>query len=313
MKIKDCEIKIVKGDITQLKVDAIVNAANNRLVMGGGVAGAIKKSGGEIIEQQAISRAPIEIGEAVVTGAGRLLAKYVIHAATMGMDFRTDELKIRKSCANSLKTAEQLKIESLALPALGCGVGRFSYLASAKIMTQEILKHLRTNGLYLKEIVFCLYNSEGYEIFNNTVVKYLGYITNQLQKGPFVTVDAIIEIGGKIVLIKRTNPPFGWAMPGGFVNYGESLEEAVRRETREETGLELEDLRQFHTYSNPARDPRFHTVSTVYLARGKGKSKSGSDAGSLRIVRPGELDRYSLAFDHKEIIESYLKTKKKTK
>ena len=92
MKIKDCEIKIIKGDITELKVDAVVNAANNKLVMGGGVAGAIKKKGGRIIEDEAVKKGPIEIGGAVYTSAGNLSAKYVIHAATMGTDFQTDEI-----------------------------------------------------------------------------------------------------------------------------------------------------------------------------------------------------------------------------
>ena len=90
MKIKNTEIKVVMGDITELRVDAIVNAANNQLLMGGGVAGAIKKKGGKIIEEEALSKGPIEIGQAIATGAGELAAKYIIHAATMGMDFKTD-------------------------------------------------------------------------------------------------------------------------------------------------------------------------------------------------------------------------------
>ncbi|MCM8763108.1 MAG: macro domain-containing protein, partial [Candidatus Omnitrophica bacterium] len=103
MNIKGCEIKVIEGDITDLAVDAIVNAANNKLVMGGGVAGAIKKKGGKEIEEEAVKKGPIKIGEAIETKAGRLKAKYVIHAATMGLDFKTDEIKIRNSCANSLK------------------------------------------------------------------------------------------------------------------------------------------------------------------------------------------------------------------
>ena len=136
MKIKDTEIKIVQADITELKVDAIINAANNKLVMGGGVAGAIKKKGGKIIEEEAVKKGPIRIGEAIYTKAGNLPAKFVIHAATMGMDFETDEVKIRDSAKNSLKVAEELKVQSIAFPALGCGVGGFPLLASAKIMAQ---------------------------------------------------------------------------------------------------------------------------------------------------------------------------------
>jgi len=310
MQIKDCQIEIVKGDITELKVDAIVNAANNKLEMGGGVAGAIKRKGGQAIEEEAIKIGPIKIGEAVATAAGKLPAKYVIHAATMGLDFKTDEIKIRNSCASALKTAEKLKINSIALPALGCGVGGFPLLASAKIMSQEVLKHLRENGSNLKKIVFCLYDQEAFEVFQKGVISYLEYVTQKLGNGPFSTVDAIIEINGGVVLIKRSNPPFGWALPGGFVDYNESLEDAVRREMQEETNLELEELRQFHTYSAPGRDPRFHTICTVFLARGKGKPKSGDDAASLEIVKLDEVEKLDFAFDHKKILEDYLQYKK---
>ena len=317
MQVRNCEIKIVQGDITELKVDAIVNAANNKLVMGGGVAGAIKKKGGKVIEQEAVAKGPIKIGEAVYTQAGSLPSKFVIHAATMGMPacrqagiFKTDEVKIRQSCASSLDVAEELKIKSVAFPALGCGVGGFSYLACAKIMAQEVFTHLRkTPDSKLREIVFCLYGREAYEVFNNTVTRYLEHIIHKVQQGPFITVDAIIEIDDGIVLIERSNPPFGWALPGGFVDYGESLEDSVRREAEEETGVELESLKQFHTYSKPDRDPRFHTVSTVFIAKGKGKPKSGSDAANLKVVKLSELKDYNLAFDHKQIIQDYLKSK----
>lgn len=310
MKIKDTEIKIIKGDITELKVDAIVNAANNKLVMGGGVAGAIKKKGGKIIEYEAVKIGPIKIGEAIFTSAGTLKAKYVIHAATMGMDFKTDEVKIRNSCKNTLKVAEGLKINSLAFPALGCGVGGFPLLASAKIMSQEVFKHLRENKSYLKEIIFCLYDQEAYEIFQKVVISYLEYITTKLQNGPFVTVDAIIEVNAGIVVIQRSNPPFGWALPGGFVDYGESLEEAVIREAKEETGLELSGLKQFHTYSEAQRDPRFHTIGTVFIAKAKGRPKAGDDAASIKVVKFSEIQDLVFAFDHKRILEDYLKYKK---
>ena len=306
MRINDCEIKIIQGDITELKADAIVNPANNRLIMGGGLAEAIKKKGGRIIEQEATADGPIETGQARATTAGSLPAKYVIHAATMSMDFKTDEIKIRRSCAGCLNIAGQLKIASIVFPALGCGVGGFAYSACAKIMAQEVFKYLREGHPHLKKIIFCLYTKQAYEIFNKTVFKYLGYITKKIQEGPFVTVDAIIKIGNGIVLIERSNPPFGWALPGGFVDYGESLEKAVQREAKEETGLDLKDLRQLYTYSEADRDPRFHTISTVFVARGEGRPVSGSDAASLKIVSPADLDKYHFAFDHKKVIEDYL-------
>jgi O-acetyl-ADP-ribose deacetylase (regulator of RNase III)/ADP-ribose pyrophosphatase YjhB (NUDIX family) len=331
MFIKDTEIKIIQGDITQLEVDAIVNAANNKMVMGGGVAGAIKKKGGRIIEDEAVKKGPIKIGEAIFTQGGSLPAKYVIHAATMGMDFsrhankiaggippasmggwagKTDENKIRESCKNALRIAEELKIKSIAFPALGCGVGGFPLLAAAKIMAQEVMKHLRENKSSLKEIIFCLYDKEAYDVFNKNVLSYIDYITNKLQKGPFTTVDAIIEINDGIILIQRSNPPFGFALPGGFVDYGESLEEAVRREMKEETDLDLDDLKQFHTYSEPNRDPRFHTIATVFIARAKGKPRAGDDAAGIKVVKLSEIDNIDFVFDHKKILQDYLKYKK---
>jgi ADP-ribose pyrophosphatase YjhB (NUDIX family) len=235
----------------------------------------------------------------------------------MGMDFKTDETKIRDSCKNSLRVAEDLKINSVAFPALGCGTGSFPHIAAAKIMAQEVFKHLRERDSRLNEIIFCLYDKEAFQIFNKYVIGYLEYITKKLQAGPFVTTDAIIEIPASpagrddgIVLIERSNPPFGWALPGGFVDYGESLEEAVTREAKEETNLDLINLKQFHTYSNPGRDPRFHTVGTVFIAQGKGTPKAGDDARGLKIVKLDELQGLEFAFDHKKIIQDYLKYKK---
>lgn len=306
MHIKNTEIRVVQADITELEIDAIVNAANNKLVMGGGVAGAIKRKGGNIIEQEAIKKGPIGIGEAIYTLAGSLLAKYIIHAATMGMDFATDEIKIRNSCRSSLELAERLKISSIAFPALGCGTGGFGLLASAKIMAQEVYRHLREGKSGLKEIIFCLYDKEAYDVFNQGTIGYLNHIIEVLQNGPFVTVDAIIEIDNGIVVIERSNPPFGWALPGGFLDYGESLEEAVRREAKEETDLDLTEIKQFHTYSDPNRDPRFHTIGTVFIAKAKGKPKAGDDAAGLKIVTPKEIELMDFAFDHKQIIQDYL-------
>jgi O-acetyl-ADP-ribose deacetylase (regulator of RNase III)/ADP-ribose pyrophosphatase YjhB (NUDIX family) len=310
MKIKNTEIKIVQADITGLKADAIVNAANNKLVMGGGVAGVIKKKGGRIIEDEAVKIGPIKIGEAVYTGAGNLAAKFVIHAATMGMHFKTDEVKVRDSCRNALRVAEELKVGSIAFPALGCGVGGFPHLAAAKIMAQEAFRHLRDRESSLKEIIFCLYDSQAYQLFQKAVISYLEYMMHKLGQGPFVTVDAIIELTEGIVFIERSNPPFGLALPGGFVDYGESLEEAVIREAREETGLNLLELKQFHTYSQPDRDPRFHTIGTAFIAKAKGKPKAGDDAAGLKVIKLNEIGKLTLAFDHKRIIQDYLKYKK---
>jgi O-acetyl-ADP-ribose deacetylase (regulator of RNase III)/ADP-ribose pyrophosphatase YjhB (NUDIX family) len=313
MRIGDCEIRIMKGDITELDVDAIVNAANNKLIMGGGVAGAIKRKGGSEIEEEAAAKGPIEVGQAVATKAGKLKCRYVIHAATMGMDFKTDERKVRSSAYNALKEADRLNIKSIAFPALGCGVGGFPNLASAKIMSQEVLRYLHEDRPKLKEIVFCLYDKEAYDAFDKGVLKYLTHFAKELERRPFTTVDIIIEVDGAIVLIERSNPPFGMALPGGFVDYGESLEEAAIREAKEETGLGLAGLKQFHTYSDPERDPRFHTIGTVFIAKGEGKPKAGDDAKAVKLVKLDEIDEIDLAFDHKKILADYIKYKKGTK
>jgi len=128
------------------------------------------------------------------------------------------------------------------------------------------------------------------------------------KKGPAPTVDIIIEYQDGIVLIERKNIPFGWAIPGGFVDYNETLEEAALREAKEETGLELNGLRQFHAYSAPERDPRGHTISMVFIAQGSGMLRAATDARSAAVFRPRELPA-EIAFDHRAIIGDYFSWK----
>jgi ADP-ribose pyrophosphatase YjhB (NUDIX family) len=123
-------------------------------------------------------------------------------------------------------------------------------------------------------------------------------------RNPVPTVDIIIESNDGIVLIKRKNPPQGWALPGGFVDYGESIESAAIREAKEETGLDIELLRQFHTYSDPERDPRHHTITTVFTAKAKGKVRAGDDAKEVAIFSKDNLPE-QIAFDHRYIIHDY--------
>jgi ADP-ribose pyrophosphatase YjhB (NUDIX family) len=134
-------------------------------------------------------------------------------------------------------------------------------------------------------------------------------------KYPIPTVDIIIEITRKngqegIILIKRKNPPYGWALPGGFVDCGESLEEAAVREAKEETSLDIRLKSQFHTYSDPKRDPRKHTISTVYVAAAQGKPKAQDDAQEIGIFTKEEIN-FPLAFDHQKILDDYFKQKNK--
>jgi ADP-ribose pyrophosphatase YjhB (NUDIX family) len=127
-------------------------------------------------------------------------------------------------------------------------------------------------------------------------------------RNPLLTVDIIIEIDRKIVLIQRANSPLGWALPGGFVDYGESLELSAIREAREETSLNIELVEQFHTYSDPRRDPRHHSISTVFIATAFGVPRASDDARSLGLFTRNTLPN-PMVFDHGGIISDYFRYK----
>jgi 8-oxo-dGTP diphosphatase len=128
-------------------------------------------------------------------------------------------------------------------------------------------------------------------------------------RNPFPTVDIIIELQDGIVLIERKNPPYGWALPGGFVDYGESLESAAVREAREETSLEVNNLRLLGCYSDPVRDTRMHTISTVYIADGTGQLQAADDAAHAEVFSLENLPG-PLCFDHAAILDDYAKLKR---
>ena len=123
-------------------------------------------------------------------------------------------------------------------------------------------------------------------------------------RNPFPTVDIIIELDEGIVLIKRKNPPYGWALPGGFVDYGESLEATAVREAKEETSLEVTLVAQFGAYSDPDRDPRMHTITVVFIARAQGEPKAADDASEVGVFDQHDLPE-NLAFDHDRILRDY--------
>ncbi|MGE5273863.1 MAG: macro domain-containing protein [Verrucomicrobiota bacterium] len=158
------ELEVVEGDITTLAVDAIANAANDRLWMGAGVAGAIKRAGGKEIEREAVAKGPIAVGDAVATGAGRLPARWVIHAAVMGQDLRTSGQAIAGATRRTLEVADEVGAESLALPAFGTGVGGFPVDECARLMVGEVQAYQPRS---LRRVVFAVYGVEAETSFRS--------------------------------------------------------------------------------------------------------------------------------------------------
>ncbi len=165
LKDSDKSVEVMKGDITDYDGEGVVNAANNHFWMGGGVAGAIKRKGGVVIEEEAMKQGPKPVGEAVITTAGSLHARYVIHAAVMGQDLQTDSEKIRKATRSSLNLAEANGIKSLAFPALGTGVGGFPLESAASIMIKEATAFLNKAEV-LKRVTFVLFDDEALHAFS---------------------------------------------------------------------------------------------------------------------------------------------------
>jgi ADP-ribose pyrophosphatase YjhB (NUDIX family) len=155
------------------------------------------------------------------------------------------------------------------------------------------LKIKKVKKIYMKDLVPCPFCGKEIERYRN----------------PLPTVDIIIETEKGIILIQRKNPPFGWALPGGFVDYGESLEQAAVREAREETSLTVEIISQLGAYSDPSRDPRHHTISIVFTARAAGGvPRAGDDALEISIFNHDNLPE-TLAFDHEKILQDYFSDK----
>jgi len=160
------ELEVLDGDITALEVDAIGNAANDRLWMGGGVAGAIKRAGGEEIEREAVRQGPIEVGEAVATPAGRLPARWVVHGAVMGQDLRTNAALVRRTTESCLRVADELGAESLALPAFGTGVGGFALEECARIMVDAVRSY---EPSALKRVIFAVLGADAKSAFDGAL------------------------------------------------------------------------------------------------------------------------------------------------
>ena len=164
------EIEAIVGDITRVDIEAIVNAANSQLWMGGGVAGAIKRAAGSIVEQEAVAQGPIQPGEAVATSAGALPPpiRWVIHAATMGPDLQTSEDLVRQATASALAKAAEIGATSVAIPAMGTGVGGFPMDRAAQVMVDEARKAAASGGL-LDRVVFVLRDESARQLFEGAL------------------------------------------------------------------------------------------------------------------------------------------------
>lgn len=163
-RVGSSEIRLVKGDITELEVDAIVNAANSSLKMGGGVAGAILRKGGWSIQEECDKIGYCPVGGAVITGAGRLKAKYVIHAVGPRMGEGNEDEKLKSATLSALKLAEERGVKSIAFPAISTGIFGFPKDRCAKIMLGTTVEYLR-RGSVIERVIFCLYDDETYKVF----------------------------------------------------------------------------------------------------------------------------------------------------
>ena len=174
LRLGPASVSIERGDITDWEVDAIVNAANSTLAMGTGVAGAIKRKGGAIIEEEAMQQGPVEVGEAVLSTGGNLAATHVIHGAVMGPDLKTDGETITKTTRSVLALADKHRLTSIALPALGTGVGHIPPPVSADAMLKEVVAHLKRGQSSLRRVVFVLSLDDVYRAFSEALKRMGG-------------------------------------------------------------------------------------------------------------------------------------------
>jgi O-acetyl-ADP-ribose deacetylase (regulator of RNase III) len=163
-------VTLRQGDLTEAQVDAIVNAANDDLILGGGVAGAIRDEGGPAIQEECSRIGPVPLGEAAITGGGRLAARYVIHAASMQLGGRTTEQNLRNATRNALRRAVEKQVRSIAFPAIGTGIAGFPLERCAEVMLAEVRDHLR-EATPLERIEFVLYNRTALAVFEGVFTR----------------------------------------------------------------------------------------------------------------------------------------------
>ncbi len=226
-------------------------------------------------------------------------------------EFRPNRKNLRKSLSGFFQKIERKNFQSAVFLVTGPG-GAVSLRIFSKIAAQEFFRVVKAKkNPKLKKVLFLTDTDSICKVLKKNVISYLKHL--KINRGPFLTVDGIIRYKKGIILIERANPPLGWALPGGFVDYGEKLEEAVVREVKEETGLDFKSVKQFKVYSEKNRDPRFHTVSVVFAGTGQGRLKAASDAKNAAVfqIKSRDLLRNlpaKIAFDHKKIIEDFIKS-----
>jgi len=212
---------------------------------------------------------------------------------------------IKIAVRNLLHQATKLSRTSVTLPVFYYNQGKMSIRDSFNIMLEEIISAVGYNE-YPKHVILALPEKPKnlFATCEKIATEMLGCLAKKTFKNPYPASDIIITKNNGIVLIHRKNFPFGWAIPGGFIDYGESAETAAIREAKEETGLDVRNLKLFGVFSKPGRDPRFHTISIVFTADGKGKIKAGDDACKAKIFYKNALPE-DIAFDHKKILAQF--------
>jgi len=166
VNIENCILELLEGDITEMTTDAVVNAANAQLFLGGGVAGAIRKKGGPTIQQECNKIGGTFVGGAVITTGGNLKAKYVIHAVGPRMGEGNEDEKLKNATLNSLKLANENHLKSIAFPAISTGIFGFPIQRCAEIMLKTAIEYLKSQTS-LEKVVFCLFGQESYQVFEN--------------------------------------------------------------------------------------------------------------------------------------------------
>ncbi|MGE0268829.1 MAG: NUDIX domain-containing protein [Candidatus Omnitrophota bacterium] len=232
--------------------------------------------------------------------------------APMGTDeLVTAQEPFRQRIAAVLKRAAERAEETFEMSGQDNRYPHFPVIGASKIAAQETYRILKEGTCPLKKIIINLQGNKILSLYRDTFEGYIRHLERDLGEEPYYTVDLIIELPQGIVLIERSNPPFGWAFPGGFIDPGEEPKQAAVREAKEETNLDLEDVTEFKTYGQPGRDPRFQTESTVFIARGIGTPLFGDDAKGLKVIPYSELLNFKYAFDHKKIMADYLQLKRR--